>query len=379
MSAVLVDLSRDSLINALQHVLRAVSPNSPIPILAGMHIQVYAHEIVFTASNTSLTIQCTVSRNDKSFHAHKTGSIVVPARYFNEVIRKLSAESITLEIKKHLILSIISGNSHIRLCGMDPAEFPSIINKEYHSANKLRISSALLKMSIKQVASAASISEMRPVLTGVSFDYNNDSLCLVATDGIRLASKTLHTIKRHGTISTKILIPAKNLYEVSKMLRNDDETIEIDAAENQIRISSNDIKIESALIEGAFPSVSNVIPKSYLTEIVVVTTQLLRAVECVSVLADESIIRLASSGNSLELLSRTAEIGDVQDEVSFIHMSGDEFSIALNGKYLIDILRSIGSEYVKLRFNGKTSPVVLIPEDTESSTLFLLTPIRTHD
>lgn len=224
----------------------------------------------------------------------------------------------------------------------------------------------------------ASTSEMRPVLTGVSFHYNNDSLSLVATDGIRLVSKTIYTQNRQSTISINILIPAKNLYEVSKMLKNDDEIIEIDVAENRIRISSNDIKIESILIEGVFPAVSNVIPQSYSTEIVVGTTQLLRAVECVSVLAGENVIRLVSSSNTMELISRTAEIGDVRDEVPLVQMSGDEFNLSLNGKYLIDILRCIGSERIKFRFTGKVSPVVLIPEDIESPTLFLITPVRTH-
>lgn len=310
-------------------------------------------------------------------NVHRTGSIVVPARYFNEVIRKLTTDIITFEINKPLILTIVSGNSQIRLCGMDPEEFPLINNQEHNPANKLRINNALLKSTIKQVATAASTSEMRPVLTGVSFDYNNDSVNLIATDGIRLASKIIHTESTLNS-STKFLIPAKNLYEVSKMLRNDDDATEIDVVANQVRFTANELQVESALIEGAFPSITNVIPQSYLSEVLVDTTRLLCAVECVTVLAGESIIRLLATTRALELLSRTAEVGDVQDEVPLMEMSGDDFSISLNGRFFIDVLRSIDSEHVRIRFTGKASPVVIIPDSKPSSTLFLITPVRTH-
>ncbi|MDQ0901191.1 DNA polymerase-3 subunit beta [Paenibacillus sp. V4I7] len=374
----LVNISKDSLINALQHVLRAVSSNNTIPILSGICIQACVNEIVFTASNTSMRIQFRIPRDNKSLNVHRTGSIVVPARYFNEVIRKLTADIITFEINKPLILTIVSGKSQIRLCGMDPEEFPLINNQEHNPDNKLRINNALLKATIKQVATAASTSEMRPVLTGVSFDYNNDSVNLIATDGIRLASKIIHTEKNTLNTSTKFLIPAKNLYEVSKMLRNDDDATEIDVIANQVRFTANELQVESALIEGTFPSITNVIPQSYLSEVLVDTTRLLRAVECVTVLAGESIIRLLATTSTLELLSRTAEIGDVQDEVPLMEMSGDDFSISLNGRFFIDILRSIDSEHVRIRFTGKASPVVIIPEIKPSSTLFLITPVRTH-
>lgn len=360
-------------------MLKAVSSNSSIPILAGIYIQAHENEIVLTTSNTSMTIQCRVPQDKKSLIVRRTGGIVVSARYFNEVIRKLSVGIVTLEIKEHLILTIKSGNSQIRLSGMDPDEFPLKTNKKYHAASKLRIKNRLLKSTINQVVNAASKSEVRPILTGVCFDYDNNSLHLTATDGVRLASRTMHT-GIQNTSKNRILIPATNLYEVSKMLKNDDETIDIDVVGNQVRFKVNElIQVESALIEGTFPSVTNVIPQTYLSEIELDTTHLLHAVECVSVLAGENIIRLLASRNALELSSRTADIGDVQDEVPLIQMSGEDFSISINGKYFIDILHNIDSERVKLWFTGKVSPVVIIPDDAASSTLFLITPVRTHN
>ncbi|MBD0379916.1 DNA polymerase III subunit beta [Paenibacillus sedimenti] len=374
----LVNVTKDSLVNALQHVLKAISVNSPMPILAGINIQANANGLIFTASNTSMTIQYRIPQDNSSMTVQRTGGIVVPARYFNEIIRKLNAGLVTFEMNENLILTITSENSQIRLCGMDSADFPSIHFSDHHSSNKIQINNALLKSAIKQVAIAASTSETRPVLTGVSFEFNGASLNLVATDGIRLASRTLHIGKSANT-STNVIIPGRNLFEVHKMLSDEDDITEIEVGTNQIRFITNELQVQSALIEGVYPSIQNVIPQSYLSEVTVETSSLLHAVERVAILAGESIIRLVATTHKLDLLSRTAEIGDVQDEVPLTEMIGEDFIISLNGKFFIDILRCMDNEYVRLRFTGKASPIVILPADARLSTLFLITPVRTHN
>lgn len=373
----LINIRRDSLIRVLQLVLKAVSPNNLIPVLAGICIEVHTTEVVFTTSNTSISIQYRFSQDTDSLIIHRTGGIVVPARYFIEVIRKLNEGLITFEIKQGLILTIISGCSQIRLQGIDPDEFPSI-KKDYHCGAKFRINNALLKSTIRQVAIAASSSEARPVMTGVLFDCNNDYLRLSATDGIRLASRTIYTENNRNN-NTKILIPAQNLYEISKLLKNDDDTTEIVTFANQVRFTTNELKIESVLMEGVFPSILNIIPKSYISEVLVESNRLLRAVECVAVLAGESKIKITTTASTLALLSQTADVGDIQNEIPLIEMEGDDFTISLNGKFLVDLLRSIESENVRVRFTGNVGPITIIPEETDSSTLFLISPVRTHN
>lgn len=372
----LVNVTKDSLLDALQHVLKAVSANSPIPILTGINIQANANDLIFTASNSSMTIQYRIPQDRSSMTVQRTGGIVVPARYFYEIIRKFNTGLITLEIREHLILTISSGQSQIRLCGMDPAEFPSIQTVEGHPALKIGIDSTLLKSSIRQVATAASTSETRPILTGVCFEYNHESLNLIATDGIRLASRTI-LIENNTSTGANVIIPGKNLYEASKILDGEDITTELEVGANQIKFTANNIQIQSALIDGVYPSIKNIIPKTYLSEAIVETACLLNAVERATVLATGSIIRIVVTSSKFNLLSKTAEIGDVQDEVPLKEMNGEDFIISLNGKFFIDILRYIDSEYVRLRFTGKLSPIVIQPLNNLSSALFLITPVRT--
>jgi len=373
---VLVHVTKDALIKALQHVLKAVSTNNPIPVLTGINFQASANELVITASNTSMTIQYRIPQDSSSKTVQRTGGIVVPARYFYEIIRKFDDGFIYLEITDHLILTIKSGNSQIRLCGMDSAEFPPTKTVECHPVLKLRINNAILKSSIKQVATSASTSEARPVLTGVCFEYDDESLKLIATDGIRLASRTI-SVENKGVAGTAVIIPGKNLYEAAKILDDEDNITEIIVGANQIRFTANNVQVQSALIEGVYPSIKNIIPKSYLSEVIAKTTCLLNAIERATVLASESIVKIVVTSNKINLLSRTAEIGEVHDEVPLKEMNGEEFIISLNGKFFVDILRCIDSEYVRLRFTGKASPVVIQPLNDPSSTLFLITPVRT--
>ncbi|MEO2213066.1 DNA polymerase III subunit beta [Paenibacillus amylolyticus] len=173
-------------------------------------------------------------------------------------------------------------------------------------------------------------------------------------------------------------LPAKNLYEISKMLNKADETTEIEVSNNRVKFVTTGLKVESVLIEGMFPSIKNVIPQSYMCEISVDKACLLRAVECVTVMASAQVIRLVANADTLKLLSKTADVGDIQNEIPLLEMCGEEFMISLNGKFFIDILRNMDCASVRLRYTGKTSPIVVLPDDSLMSSLFLITPVMTR-
>ncbi|MCL6658573.1 DNA polymerase III subunit beta [Paenibacillus amylolyticus] len=363
--------------NAIQCVIKAVAANSSIPILQGIHIQAGADGVTFRASNTSMTIQYLIAQDGVSVTVNRTGAIVIPSRYFHDIIRKFDDNQLILEIKEPMILSIVSGHSQLRLCGMDPAEFPSIDHGEVFSSTKLRMNTALLRTSIKQLAIVASTSETSPILTGVSLECRNDCLNLIATDGVRLAYRSLH-LENAANNRMNAIIPAKNLYEISKMLNKADETTEIEVSNNLVKFMTNGLKVESVLIEGMFPSIKNVIPQSYMCEISVDKACLLRAVECVTVMASAQVIRLVANADTLKLLSKTADVGDIQNEIPLLEMCGEEFMISLNGKFFFDILRNMDCASVRLRYTGKTSPIVVLPDDSLMSSLFLITPVMTR-
>ncbi|WP_167747205.1 DNA polymerase III subunit beta [Cohnella luojiensis] len=296
-------------------------------------------------------------------------------KYFLDIIRKFPSKIVTLEITEHLILAIRSDMSVYRLCGLDPMDFPGVPKVE--PIMIFNIQSSLLHRVIRQVVFAVSTSENRPVLTGVSCQNDaNGRLRFLATDGVKLASRTIDMDTKYVQCYTPIIIPGKNLYELSKLLSDEQESTEIIFGENQAIFKTRNMIFYSAIIDGTYPSVEHIIPVSHSTEILVDTGNILSALERVSLLADDSnLLRLNVTGNRIELVARTAEIGDVYEEMSIEHIAGAEIQISFNGKHMRDILRSTDSAKTTLKFSGKLNPMIIEPFQ-DSQSIYILTPIR---
>ncbi|KAA1191070.1 DNA polymerase III subunit beta [Paenibacillus sp. B2(2019)] len=380
MRSLLIHVSKDSLSTALQAALKAISANSSSRVLSGIHIQAQAEGLTLTASNISMTIEYKLPVKMDSMIVHKPGEIVVPARYFYEIIRKLDPGLIRLEIAETLILNIQSGNTQFRLCGMDTAEFPRIHYVDHPNTQKIRMKNTLLKQIFKHVVFAVSSLETRPVLTGVSLQIDNQNIRVVATDGIRLAQHVVENVEDYGASPLNVIIPGSTLEDLLKII-NDDEgsSTQIEIGQKQIRFISDGLRVQSALLEGTYPYVDNLIPQVYISEVIVKTERLLRVVERIAILAGESVTLGVYPSGILHLISRAADVGEAKEEIPLEYLEGEYFRVAFNGKYFRDILRAIDSETLRIRFAGKERPLVIQPVDMTSSTLFLITPMRTQD
>lgn len=378
MKSLLIHVSKDSLSAALQVVLKVVSVNSSLPVLTGIMIQAEACGLTLTASNITMTIEYKILKDIDKLSVEQTGEIVVPARYFYEIIRKLDAGSVRLEVEDPFMLNIQSANTQFRLCGMDAAAFPRIHYIDHPTTQKIRLNNTLLKRIIKRVIFAVSTSETRPVLTGVALQIDHHSIRLIATDGIRLAQVIEH-MDNPTTSNLNVVIPGTTLLDLSKMLSDgEDNTTEIEIGSNQIRFISNGLRVQSALLEGSYPSITNLIPESQLSEVIVNTDALLRIVERVSIVVGESVVLSVLPSHNLRLISKSAEIGDVKEEIPLEHLEGEPFSDSFNGKYLRDILRAMDSENLRIKFAGKERTLVIEPVDATLFSLFLITPMRTQ-
>lgn len=380
MKSLLIHVSKDSLGTALQAALKVISANSSSRVLSGILIQAQTQGLILTASNIRMTIEYKLPVKKDSMIVHKTGEIVVPARYFYEIIRKLDPGPIRLEIGESLILNIQSGNTQFRLCGLDVVEFPRIQYIDHPNTQRINMKNTLLKQIFKRVVFAVSSSETRPVLTGVSLQIDNHSIRVVATDGIRLAQHVVESVEDYGAIPLNVVIPGSTLEDLLKILNDDaDSSTELEIGLKQIRFTSNGLRVQSALLEGTYPSIDNLIPQMSLSEVIVKTDLLLHVVERISILAGESVTLSVLPSHTLSLVSKTAEVGDVKEEIPMEQLDGEQFRVTFNGKYFRDILRVMDSENLRIRFAGKERPLVIQPVDASSSTLFLITPMRTQD
>jgi DNA polymerase-3 subunit beta len=372
-------VSQKLLSSAVHYITPAVSTKSVIPILSGIKLHVDNNGLILTAANTGMMMQYEIENDSENLIVHNSGSIVIHSRYFVDIVRNMPYGLIKIEINDGLNVCIQSGMARYKLNGINPEEYPNLVKHEH--CGKLTFSNHHLKHIIKQVTFTISTSETRPVLTGVSCEISNDQLRFVATDSIRLSSQTTNKFTtEHFDKSMTVIIPGKQLLDFSRLLTNEQGITDIAIGGNTITFKTNNLTLQSSLIEGTYPSIDRLKPETFTSELIVETTKFLRALERVTLLSGESnnVKLILMTVNSIVLSSKTEAIGDVVEEVIIEELDGKQLSVTFNGRYMVDIIRAIDSKKVKLRFTDKLKPIVVQPIDNPNS-FFLITQIRTPD
>ncbi len=373
-------IQRNRLINSVQHVMRAVSSRTTIPILTGIKIVADNNGITFTGSDSDISIESFIpveEDGDQLIEMKQTGSIVLNARFFGDIVRKLPMDTVEIfaEDTQHVLIK--SGKAEFNLNGFDPSEYPLL--PQISEEDVFSIPGDLLKMMIKQTVFAVSTSEIRPILTGVNWQIEGGNLICVATDSHRLAKKS-SPIDVPGDVSYQTVIPGKSLLELSKILDDSDHPVNIVITENQILFKTKNIHFFTRRLEGNYPDTSRLIPSDYKTNITLDGKVFNDAIERASLLAREernNVVKLASQGeNMLEISSNTPEIGNVSEEIPIESLQGEELTISFSAKYMMEALRAIDGTDITISFTGAMRPFIIRSEE-DPSILQLILPVRT--
>ncbi|MGG0178240.1 DNA polymerase III subunit beta [Gottfriedia acidiceleris] len=377
-------VQKDHLVKAVQDVMRAVSSRTTIPILTGIKLVVTNEGLTFTGSDSDISIESylpTVLDDQQLVDVKRTGSIVLNARYFSDIVKKLPSDFVELESDNNYVTTIKAGKTEFSLNGFDSEEYPLLPQIEEHET--ISISADLLKFMIRQTVFAVSTSETRPILTGVNWKIENGDLTCIATDSHRLA---LRQAKIDGNSTTSefkasVVIPGKSLNELSKILDDNDEKVEIVLTEHQALFKTKHLLFFTRLLEGNYPDTSKLIPSESKTELTVMTKEFLQAIDRASLLAREgrnNVVHLETVGNSVvNVSSYSPEIGKVVDEIVCEDIKGEELKISFSAKYVMDALKAIESPEIYIQFTGAMRPF-LIRTVNDSRTLQLILPVRTY-
>ncbi|PEL09282.1 DNA polymerase III subunit beta [Bacillus sp. AFS017336] len=377
-------VQKDHLVKAVQDVMRAVSSRTTIPILTGIKLVVTNEGLTFTGSDSDISIESylpTVLDDQQLVDVKRPGSIVLNARYFSDIVKKLPADFVELESDSNYVTTIRAGKTEFSLNGFDSEEYPLLPQIEEHET--ISISADLLKFMIRQTVFAVSTSETRPILTGVNWKIENDELTCIATDSHRLA---LRQAKIDGGLissdfKASVVIPGKSLNEFSKILDDNSEKVEIVLTEHQALFKTKHILFFTRLLEGNYPDTSKLIPSESKTELTVMTKEFLQAIDRASLLAREgrnNVVHLETVGGStVNISSYSPEIGKVVDEIVCEDIKGEELKISFSAKYVMDALKAIESPEIYIQFTGAMRPF-LIRTVNDSRTLQLILPVRTY-
>ena len=368
-------IKRDLLQEALNNVSKAISTKNIIPILSGIKFDLFKDKLILTASDNDITIQSVIEKSN-DFEIMNTGSIVIKGKYILDIIRKLDAEFINLEIVDDHKILIYTDNSEFNLNGIDSSEYPAI--DLTLSGEVINITVKDYKNIINQTNYACSLDEARLVLTGVNLKINDNNLECSATDSYRLALKKVK-IKDSITNSVDIIIPSHNIGELLKILPLDEnENIAIYVYSNKIIFSFGGIIFQSRLINGTYPNTKNLIPNDKLFDLRVNKREFYNMVDRASILnndRDNNVITLELSDKVLKITSMSLEIGKVEEKMDVL--SDENIRISFSSRYMMDALRTITSDDVILTFVGEIKPILLKESDSDDLTCLIL-PIRTY-
>ncbi len=263
---------KDQLNDAIQQVSKAASSRPAIPILGGIKIDVTHHGITLTASDTDISIQSfieTESGDKVNARIDKPGSVVLPAKFIVEIVKKLPADEVEIEVGDNFQTKIRSGSSDIQMVGLDPEEFPVLPSIDENES--FSVPGDLLKSMIRQTSFAASTSEQTPILTGVLWNLMEEQFKFVATDRHRLASRNSHVETSSGYRFSNIVISSKTLVELSKVVPDNQSLVDIVVTDNQVLFKLGHVLFYSRLLEGTYPDTSKIIPQVFKTELVLDT------------------------------------------------------------------------------------------------------------
>lgn len=364
--------SQQTLSKSLNIVSKAVTARTTIPILKGILLKVNSDgTLTMSASDLDLGIE-------KIFEVENSeeGEIVVQAKLFGDIIRKLPNDVITIEdVDGNVVIKC--SNSEFNIVGSPSDEFPKLTLSE-NEGSRIVFEKETLKDMIRKTSFAASIDESRGVITGILVEIKENSLNMVALDGFRMA--VARQSMKNGK-EENIIIPAKIFNEIAKIIsekegENETETADLYMNEKRAVFIIDDTKVVLRLLDGEFVKYEDILPKESQTRVILNRNDFLESIERASLLAKvgkNNLIKLDIKSNNIEITSKSEE-GNVKEDV-IISKEGNDLVIGFNSKYLIDALKVIDDEEINLLFNSSVSPCLIRPVSGDEYE-YLVLPVR---
>ena len=359
---------QENLSKGLSLVGRAVATRSTLPITSNVLLATEESRLKLVATNLEIAITCWIGAK-----IEEEGSLTVAARLLNDFVSSLAGDQIDIEVPANTkVLSMQCGRVEAKMSGIDAEEFPPI--PEVTEGLATQIAPEVLHRAIEQVAFAAATEDSRPVLTGVKMEFTGNTLSLIAADGFRLAVHQA-TLLEPVEESTEVIVPAKSLQELNRLLGDQDEPVLVLVNPNrsQLLFKLKNLEMVSQLIQGTFPNYREILPKSHDTKAVVDVQELLRASRLAAIFAQDAsgIVRLfvtpgeGPAPGKATICAKAEEIGENQSEIDTV-VEGNASKIAFNSRYLLDVLSVLGRGKVVLETTSPSSPGVFKPVDAEN-------------
>lgn len=357
-----------ALVESVNIVQKAVASRSTVECLEGIHITAKENKVILCGNNLEICIEAHLEAQ-----VEETGEVVVNSNLFGNIIRKLSGETIDIKVGDKDVTTIKSGNSKFDITGIDSSEFPPF--PEVGESKTFVLKQRELKEMISQTIFAVSSNDAKLILTGCYMSGEADHISMVAVDGYRLALKKEHPEEELPPVS--MIIPAKTLNELNRIIKDDDSEIRITFSDKKVRFDFENVIFVSRLLEGEYIDYKRIIPSDYSYTVRASVKEMIDAVERVSIVITSEVqknpIIFHISDGSIKICCETAS-GKSEEYVA-VENTGADLTIGFNKRFLSEALKACTGEEIIMSFVGSVNPCLITPAEGDSYQ-FLILPVR---
>lgn len=366
-------IEKENLLNGLRIVEKITLQRGIQPVLANFLLETNSNEVIFSSTDYDNAVKTSCVAE-----IEKEGKITLPAKKILDIVSRMPDKPITFEMDEEKSSVLIkSGNSKFDVVGISASEFPEIIKEEeLNNGNSIKIEVEPFAKAVKKCVYSAASYETRNIISGVFCSIKNEELEMAATDGNRL-SKYTDTLSSKEGVDSSVVIPSKTLLEFLRIIAiTEDKLIELIVNENKIIFKTDKFVLSSRLQEGVYPPYNQLIPQNCSKIAVVNRQELCDALERVAIMVDgrKCTITFNFKDNKLTLNAVTPNEGKSEDVLD-IEYSADELDIAFNYKYVLESLKMMEEENVRIWLSSSLSATVFLP-DGQDNYLCLIMPME---
>ena len=359
---------KETLLNFINIVNKAVSSRTTLPILECILLTADQRGFTMTANNLELGIQTAPIDAD----VLEKGEIAIEAKIFHEIIRRLNGDTVTLETDEKNSITITGGTSRFTIMGQSGDDFPALPDVAQEEAYTLGQNE--LRNLIRQTIFSIAANENNKLMTGELFEIKDNTLRVVSLDGHRIAIRKIEL--KNSYLDRKVVVPGKTLNEISKILSGEmDDQIDIYFSENHIMFKFDDTTVVSRLIDGEYFRIDQMLSSDYETKVTINKKEFLSCIDRATLLVkegDKKPIIIDIQDGAMELQINSA-MGSMKEEID-INKEGKDIMIGFNPKFLIDALRVIDDEEISIYLVNPKAPCFI--RDDEENYTYLILPVN---
>ncbi|MDX1278487.1 DNA polymerase III subunit beta [Oceanihabitans sediminis] len=349
-------VSSTYLLKQLQVLGGVINNSNTLPILDNFLFELKQNQLIVSASDLETTMSAKLD-----VESDNEGSIAVPARLLLDTLKTFPEQPLTFVVEDNNTIEISSNHGKYALAYADGAEFPKAVELDDPSATT--ISGEILATAISKTIFAAGNDDLRPVMSGVFFQFSTEGLTFVATDAHKLVKYTREDVQASQV--SEFIMPKKPLNLLKGILATSDDDVKIEYNESNAKFTFENAELVCRLIDGKYPNYEAVIPKENPNKLTIDRTQFLNSVRRVSIFSNKTThqIRLKIAGAELNISAEDIDYSNKAEERLTCDYQGDDMQIGFNSRFLTEMINNLNSDNVQLEMSLPNRAGILTPTD----------------